>query len=88
MPAMQIYFTARFLRSFKKLPDDVQEDAQTAIERFQNNSNITKIKLHKLSGDMKGYHAFSINFRFRAIIKCVKGNKVYFMDIGTHDVYR
>lgn len=85
---MELHYTARFIRSFKKLPKAVQEDAHAALEQFQSMHARSTLKLHKLSGSMKGYRAFSINFRYRIVVKQVKDGTVYCMDVGTHDVYR
>ena len=84
---MELLFTARFLRSLKKLSPEVQKDVIASVEEFKNKKNHKKLGLHKLHGDMKAYHAFSSNFYHRVIIKISK-TKVYCMDVGTHDVYK
>ncbi len=84
---MDFLYTAKFLRSLKKLPYDVQSDVISSIEEFKNKKNHQRLELHKLHGEMKAYHAFSANFYHRVVIKIKKG-RVYFMDVGTHDVYR
>ncbi len=82
---VQLY-TQRFLRSLKKLPEGVQNDVILATERFKKKSEHQALRLHKLSGRMKKYHAFSANFNYRLIIE-MKENDVYFLDVGTHEVY-
>ena len=82
---MELLYTARFLRSFKKLSTSVQDDCIIAIESFKSGKN-KEIKLHKLHGKMKGYHAFSANFSYRIVVK-ISGKKVYFMDVGSHVLY-
>ncbi|MEK7614138.1 MAG: hypothetical protein AAB428_00525 [Patescibacteria group bacterium] len=84
---MEILFTARFLRSLKKLPPDIQDDCHRAIDIFRKQSGVEKVKLHKLHGKMSGLHSFSANFLFRIIIKKDK-KKVYFMDVGSHTLYK
>lgn len=84
---MEILFTARFLRSFRKLPLDVQDDCHRVINIFRKRDGVEKIKLHKLHGKMSGLHSFSVNFSFRIVIKKEKG-KVYFMDVGSHTLYK
>ena len=83
---MEYLYTARFLRSFRKLPLAVQDDCYRAIELLPNKKNKEKIKLHKLHGKLKKYHAFSVNFTYRIIIKIDKKNE-YFMYIGSHALY-
>jgi mRNA-degrading endonuclease RelE of RelBE toxin-antitoxin system len=84
---MDFLFTAKFLRSLKKLPVGVQDDVITSVEMFKHTSNHKKLNLHKLGGRMKKYHAFSANYTHRVIIRIHK-NTVYFLDVGTHDVYK
>ncbi len=57
-----------------------------AVEKFKQKSNNGALKLYKLHGKMKQYHAFSANFSYRVTIKIEK-QKVYYMDIGDHGVY-
>jgi mRNA-degrading endonuclease YafQ of YafQ-DinJ toxin-antitoxin module len=83
---METFFTARFLRSFNKLPKAVQDDVEEAVEKFKQNQNHEALKLHKLHGRMKHYHAFSANFSYRLIIKIEK-QSVYYMDVGDHSIY-
>lgn len=83
---MEFLFTARFLRSYSKLPVELQSDIETAVEEFKQKKNHEKLKLHKLHGKQKKYYAFSANFSYRIIIK--KESKiVYFMDVGDHSIY-
>ncbi|MDQ5962630.1 MAG: hypothetical protein QG653_437 [Patescibacteria group bacterium] len=83
---MELYFTSRFLRSVKKLHKDIQEDVINAVELFRDKKNHEKLKLHKLHGKFKQYHAFSANFSYRVIVKQDK-KKWYCMDVGTHEIY-
>lgn len=83
---MDFLYTAKFLRSLKKFSPGIQTDILSSVEEFKKKKNYKKLDLHKLQGKMKKYHAFSANFYYRIIIKIEKG-RVYFMDVGTHDVY-
>lgn len=83
---MEVLFTARFLRSYNKLPLAVQDDVVHAVEEFRQKENHGVLKLHKLHGKMKKYHAFSANFSYRIIIKIEK-NTAYCMDVGDHSIY-
>ena len=84
---MEFLYTAKFLRSLKKLSNDIQQDIISSVEEFKNIKNHERLDLHKLQGKMKKYHAFSANFQYRVIIKIDK-KAVYFMDVGTHEVYK
>lgn len=84
---MEYAYTARFLRSLKRLPKDVQEDVIHAVSFFKEDKNASQLKFHKLTGKLKKYHSFSANFSYRVIV-LVKKKVVYFVNVGTHDIYK
>jgi len=84
---MRYFYTARFLRSLKKCDGAVQDDVIRAVQLFETGKQDEELKLHKLHGKFKAYYSFSVNFSYRVIIKKEKGT-VYYLDIGTHDLYR
>ncbi len=84
---MQYFYTARFMRSLKKCESGIVDDVIGAISLFEKGESDKALKLHKLKGKMKRYQAFSVNFSYRVIIK-VEKDSTYYMDIGTHDVYK
>ncbi len=75
------------MRSLKKCDEAVQDDVFQAVKLFEAGNNIEVLKLHKLHGKFKKWHAFSANFSYRIIIKKEK-DIIYYVDIGTHDVYK
>ena len=84
---MQYLYTARFLRSLKKCEHAVQADIVSAVTLFETGKSNTTLKLHKLHGKFKEYYAFSANFSYRVIIRVTK-QAIYYVDVGTHDVYQ
>ncbi len=84
---MEFLYTAKFLRSLKKLSPEIQTDVTSSVIEFKNKKSHQKLALHKLQGKMKKYHAFSANFQYRVVIKIDK-ETIYFMDVGTHEVYK
>ena len=83
---MRYLYTARFLRSLKKCADGVRDDVIRAVVLFEGGKSAEALRLHKLHGKFKSYHAFSANFSYRIIIK-VEKSVTYYVDIGTHDIY-
>lgn len=83
---MQYLYTARFLRSLKKCDEGVQDDAIHAVKLFEQGTNNKRLKLHKLKGKFKSWHAFSVNFTYRVVVKIDK-KTTYYLDVGTHDIY-
>lgn len=84
---MQYLYTARFLRSLKKCDEAVQDDVIRAVKLFEGGKSDEPLRLHKLHGKFKTYHAFSAIFSFRVIIKKEKV-AVYYVDVGSHEVYK
>lgn len=83
---MQYLYTARFLRSLRKCEEAVQDDIVRAVKSFEKGKNNKVLKLHKLHGKFESYHAFSANFSYRVIIRMEK-KIIYYVDVGTHDIY-
>lgn len=84
---MQYLYTARFLRSLKKCERTVQDDIINAVTVFETDKNNKVLKLHKLHGKFKSYHAFSASFSYRIIIRVTK-QAIYYVDVGTHAIYQ
>ena len=82
---MEFLYTARFLRSFKKLPPLIVDDCVRAVELFKKGER-KELKFHKLHGKLNDLHSFSANFLYRIVVR-VEKEAVYFMDVGSHTIY-
>lgn len=85
---MIIGYKPSFIREFKKLPIEVQDDALDKIELFKNIENHKKLKVHKLKGKLEGYYSFSVTYSHRIVFKYETKNEVVFLAIGDHGVYK
>lgn len=85
---MVIRFKPSFVRDFKKLSDEIQGEAFEKIERFKDDENHSKLKVHKLNGKLKNSYSFSVNYSHRIVFEYEEKNVVVFLAIGTHDIYR
>ncbi len=85
---MEIAYSPRFRKQFKKLPKEVKEKALICEKLFRRNPFDPKLKTHKLHGTMKEYWAFSISYGYRIGFTFITGDLVRFHDIGTHDIYK
>ena len=83
---MQFLYTAKFLKSLNKLPKNISEDVYLAIDDFKKKENHQRLKLHKLHGSFKKYHAFSANYKYRIIIK-IEDGEIFFMDVCDYSLY-
>lgn len=84
---MEIEYSPRFRKAFKKLPKEVKQKALICEIIFRENPFDLKLKTHKLHGSMKEYWAFSISYGYRIGFTFVTGKLARFHDIGTHDIY-
>jgi len=84
---MEIFYSPRFAREYKKLPVPVQRQAEKKEVVFRKNPFDRQLKTHKLSGPLDGFYSFSINFSYRIIFDFKNEKVVRFYNVGKHDVY-
>ena len=84
---MKILYIEKFEREYRKLPREFQEIAEKKEKVFRNNPFDPQLKTHKLHGVLKGFWAFSVNYKYRIIFEFVDGDTVRFYSIGDHDIY-
>lgn len=85
---MKIYYFSKFANRYKKLPNKIKAITKEAEKLFRADPFASKLKTHKLSGELKNYWAFSIGGKYRIVFEFYKKNIVLFHDIGGHEVYR
>jgi len=89
---MKIEYSSKFKRHFKKR---IANDSlllplfEEKLKLFINDPRTPELLTHKLTGNMKSFHAFSVAYDCR-IVFTFEENKTtaIFVDIGTHhEVY-
>jgi addiction module RelE/StbE family toxin len=85
---MEIIYSPRFAKSYKKLPARIKKIAEKKEAIFRNNPFDSRLKTHKLTGKLEGLLAFSIDQKYRIIFELSKDQKTaYFHLAGDHDIY-
>ncbi len=88
---IEIAFSSSFERAFeRKIAGNIEREKlfRAKLEVFQNNPFEAKLKTHKLSGKLKDYWSFSVEYDLRIIFYFSEKEKVVFIDVGTHkEVY-
>ena len=84
---IRIAYTGAFLRQAKKLYPLVQEELIEATESFKNRENHSRLRVHKLHGELSGCFSFSVNFRYRVVFEWTTKTEVMFHSIGDHSIY-
>lgn len=85
---MKIYYTNKFISSYKKLPEQIKILAEIKEKLFKENPFDSRIDTHKLGGKLKEYWAFSITRKYRIEFKFLGNKEVSFLKAGTHNIYR
>ena len=86
---MEIIYSSKFAREYKKLPKDVKTLAEEQEIIFRKDPFDSRLKTHKLKGKLGGFLSFSIGYKYRIIFEFAKDRKtVYFHTVGDHDIYQ
>lgn len=85
---MIIRYKPSFIREFRKLSTDIQEEAKEKIESFKDPENHEKLRVHKLKGKLKDFHSFSVTYSHRIVFAYEDKQTVVFVAIGSHDIYK
>lgn len=85
---MKIYYSSKFLNEYRKLPKEVKLLAEKQEKIFRQNPFDQRLKTHHLTGKLKDYLAFSIDYKHRIIFEFTEKGVVWFHSTGTHEIYR
>ncbi|MDO8733930.1 MAG: type II toxin-antitoxin system RelE/ParE family toxin [Elusimicrobiota bacterium] len=88
MPITKIYPASHFVKTYKKLPENIKIRAKQQEKKFIVNPFDTSLKTHKLKGELEGFWSYSVNYQYRILFRFIKGDEVLYYDIGTHEIYR
>ena len=87
-----VLYDVGFERRFRKykalLPKQDRERLKERFSLFQKNPFHPQLATHKLKGALRDYWAFSLNHSDRIVFRFVTPTEVFFVDIGSHEVYR
>ncbi len=84
---MKIEYSPKFVRLYKKLPEEIKILAEKQMEIFCQNPFDSRLKTHKLSGPLRNYWAFWINYQYRIIFSFLSEDTIRFHIVGDHKIY-
>jgi mRNA-degrading endonuclease YafQ of YafQ-DinJ toxin-antitoxin module len=84
---MRILTTSTFEKQYLKLPLRIRILANEKGVLFGKNPFDPSLQTHKLKGSMSGYWSFSVNRQYRIQFRFGEKEEVYFMAVGTHEIY-
>lgn len=88
MKVKKIYYTPTFKKNWQKIPNLIKKKAQKKEKIFRQDIFQPTLLTHKLSGKLKNYWSFSIDYHWRIVFRFLKKDEVLLVDVGTHEVYR
>ena len=85
---MRIYYSSKFEREYRRLSKKIKTKAEGKEKVFRQNPFHPSLKTHKLTGRLKEFWSFSIDYKYRIIFEFVNEKTVWFHAVGGHEVYR
>lgn len=84
---MRVVLTKRFDREYKKLLVRLKVETAERVDLFLSDPHHPSLKTHKLSGQMKNFWSFSVNFKTRILFEYLEDGTAAFYSIGDHSIY-
>jgi len=85
---IDVSFSSSFLKTYKKKikgDSSLEEVFDEKLQIFLADPFDSRLKTHKLSGNLNDVWSFSVNFNIRVTFYFAGKNKVVFEYLGTHD---
>jgi mRNA-degrading endonuclease YafQ of YafQ-DinJ toxin-antitoxin module len=85
---VEVSFSTPFKRAFKKRikgSGDLETRFWQKLNQFTLDPFHPSLKTHKLSGKLKEYWSFSVDYDARVLFYFTDDEKAVFVDIGSHD---
>jgi len=85
---IEISFSTSFRKAFKRKVrgnPTLEERFWERVEIFENNPFDPRLRTHKLTGSMRDWWSFSIDYDLRVLFVFVEPGRAVFGNIGTHD---
>ncbi len=90
MKPKYILYDAAFEKRFEKYKNRLtaaeKDKLRKKLRIFKENIFDSRLKTHKLKGNLGNYYSFSVSYSNRIVFKILKDAGVYFMEIGSHDI--
>lgn len=84
---MKIRTVSKFRKAYKKLTQDLKNQAKKKEKIFRKNLFDSRLKTHKLHGKYKEYWSFSVSGSCRIMFDFISNDEIVFIDVGNHDIY-
>ena len=88
MKIKKIYYSSKFQKNFKKIPERIQKEMIKKEKLFRQNPLHPLLKTHRLKGKYEKFYSFSLTYSYRILFEFISDERVGFVNIGTHAIYR
>jgi len=85
---VEIIYSSTFVKEYRRLPSKIRILAEKKEKLFLSDPHSPALKSHALTGKFLGRWSFSINYQYRILFRFGDNGTVWFIDIGTHDIYK
>ena len=85
---MDIFYTSKFERAFKKLDISIKRLAINKEQLFRENYRNPRLKTHKLNWKLEWYYSFSVDYSYRILFEFMDDWNVLFLNIWDHNIYK
>ncbi len=85
---IKLVWHTSFIKAFKKTSKknpELKDKLLKSLELFVNSPYHPILGTHKLSGKLRGHHAFSLGYDCRVIVKFISQAEVALISIGKHE---
>lgn len=81
---MEIQYSSKFKKQYKKLPKKIREQFRDRLTLFVENQHHPQLRVHKLSGNFEDLWSINISGDIRAIFDKHEKEIILFIAIGSH----
>ncbi|PJE73773.1 MAG: type II toxin-antitoxin system mRNA interferase toxin, RelE/StbE family [Candidatus Terrybacteria bacterium CG10_big_fil_rev_8_21_14_0_10_41_10] len=82
---MNIYYTSRFVKNYKKLPERIKLKAELKEAIFKINPFDQRLETHKLHGKDKEFWSYSIDNKYRIKFLLTSNDEALYLNVGLRD---
>jgi len=84
-----LVWTASFKRTARKFlakHRDLVDTFSLVLHKLEENPGDPDLRLHPLTGRLKGKHAVSLTYSYRIVIRLeISDSEIFLLDVGSHD---
>jgi len=85
---IKIEYSRRFKKKLDRYNPRQKKRIKEKVWVFAKDPYSPLLKTHQLTGKLKGYWAFSVEYNLRIMFRFGGNDTAEFVDVGTHEIYK